>query len=67
MSFAIQSLRKICCTSTAAYKNVRVAVLASGEQMIGVFHYRGDGLFALQTSLRRIFLKKILFISNQTG
>ena len=48
MSFAIQSLRKMCCTFTAAYVRgpgfVLVADLASEIQMIRLFHYRGDGL-----------------------
>ena len=48
MSFAIQPLRKICCTFTAAYVwgpgFVLVADLASKIQMIRLFHYHGDGL-----------------------
>ena len=48
MSFAIQPLRKICCTFTAAYVRgpgfVLVADLASEIQMIRLFHYRGDDL-----------------------
>jgi hypothetical protein len=47
VSFAIQPLRKICCTFTAAYLRgpgfVLVADLASEIQMIRLFHYRGDG------------------------
>ena len=46
MSFAIQPLRKICCTFTAAYVRcpgfVLFADLASEIQMIRLFHYRGD-------------------------
>jgi len=48
MSFAIQPLRKICCTLTAAYVRdpgfILVADLASEIQKIRLFHYRGDGL-----------------------
>ena len=48
ISFAIQPLRKICCTFTAAYVRgpgfVLVADLASEIQMIHLFHTRGDGL-----------------------
>ena len=48
MSFAIQPLRKICCTFTAVYMRgpgfVLVADLASEIQMTRLFHYRGDGL-----------------------
>jgi hypothetical protein len=48
MSFAIQPLRKICCTFTAVYVRgsgfVLVANLASEIQMILLFHYLGDGL-----------------------
>ena len=48
MRFAIQLLRKIFCTFTAAYVRgpgfVLVTDLASGIQMIHLFHYRGDGL-----------------------
>jgi hypothetical protein len=57
MSFAFQPLRKIFCTFKAAYVRdsgfVLVADLASEKQMIRLFHYRGDGFFALQTSLHR--------------
>jgi len=49
MSFAIQPLRKLCCTFTASYVRgpgfVLVADLAYEMQMIRLFHYRGDGLF----------------------
>jgi hypothetical protein len=48
MHFAMQSLRNICCTFTAAYvRGLRIVVvvgLASQIQMISLFHYRGDGL-----------------------
>jgi len=48
MSFAIQPLRKICCTLTAASLwgpgFVLVADLASDIQMIRLSHYRGDGI-----------------------
>jgi len=48
MSFAIQPLRKICCTFTAAYVrgpgSVLVADLSSEIQTIRHFHYRGNGL-----------------------
>jgi len=48
MSFAIQLLRKICCTFTAAYVRgpgfVLDADLASEIQIIRLFRYRGDGL-----------------------
>jgi hypothetical protein len=48
MSFAIQPLRKICWTFTAAYVRgpgfVLVADLASEIQMICLFHYHGDCL-----------------------
>ena len=47
MSFAIQPLRKIRCTFTAAYVRdpgfVLVADLASEIQMIRLFHYGDDG------------------------
>jgi len=46
--FAIQPLQKICCTFTAAYVRgpgfVLVADFAPEIQVIGLFHYRGDGL-----------------------
>jgi hypothetical protein len=48
MSFAIQPLREICYTFTAAYVRgpgfVLVADFASEMQMMRPFHYRGDGL-----------------------
>jgi len=48
MSYAIQPLRKICRTFTAAYVRgpgfVLVADLASEIKMIHFLHYRGDGL-----------------------
>jgi hypothetical protein len=51
MTFAIHSLRKFCCTFTAAYVRgpafVLVADIASETQVIRLFHYRGFGLSLL--------------------
>jgi len=51
ISFAIQPLRNICCTFTAAHVRgpafVSVADLAFEILMIRLFHYRGDGLSLL--------------------
>jgi len=48
MYFAIQPLRKICCTFTAAYVQgsgfVLVAYLAAEIQIISLLFYRGDDL-----------------------
>ena len=48
MSFAVQPLRKVCCTFTAAYVRgpgfILVADLASEIQMIRIFLSRGDDL-----------------------
>jgi hypothetical protein len=49
--FAIQSMRKICCTFTAEYMRGSVFFLVAGIsseiQMICLFHYRGNGLSLL--------------------
>jgi hypothetical protein len=61
MPFAIQPMRKICCTFTAAYMRgprfVLIADLSHEIQMIYIFHYRGDG---------HSFPSKRHFIANVT-